>query len=1253
MCNPNSNETKANPASVSLVKQARENRWKLSVRQFSFSLLICLLLLISSSMRGQVGAASLSGEVQDPSGAMVPGATITVHNVRTGMDRTSKSNGTGAFTFAALPSGDYDVAVSRSGFASFARKGVHLDPGDHKSVTEIRLGIEGATETINVAQDQQGIPLDSGQLSSTISSNDIAKLSVTGREATELLRTLPGFTIRSTDSSNTGPDFSEVKIGQGTPYASNGSPIAGITLKLDGANLTDAGNFGANIQNINYSFISEIQVQTSNFGVDQSNGPVVVTGVTKAGTSKYHGSLYTIARISQLNSTDWFANYSGTGKPQDRYIYPGVTISGPVPHIKKLTFFLGAEYDAQRDIYAYSSASSSILHALVPTADMRKGDFSAASLQSYLGPMYNNVAYTQLATVPTYGKDGSGLTNGNISAFLDPGAQALMNTVLPLPDRPLVNGSQTGADGYNYSVENLVNDNVAQVTGRMDYAASNHDTIFVRYSYEKQKQGQPQVPYYSPSAAMGSVNTPGGGFINDIRAHTGAANYVHIFTPTLTNELFVTVAYFKERFLAVNANALTSTAAGYPYSGTYAGLTKDIPQLQDYNYDGLPLALYPDQTFGAPSLIKFQPSAGDNVTKVWGAHTVKGGIFGQRITNNQTITNGYSNGAVALYSFPNAGTPTYDFCNADPTNPNNTPIACLTEYVSGNYLANFMEGMLQSYTQQNSLPRTNLYFWNVGFYGEDTWRVKPNFVLDYGVRLEHLGAWQDKYGIGAAVWQPGIYYTSQGGAQVGLNGFNWHALDPSIPDSGTGSTPLFAEPRVGFSWDISKTGKTILRGGIGSYRFHDSVVDVTNAFQNTEGLRQWTLYGYGAISLAGAGKLQLPTTSGSPQTQATGLDSTDHTDPVVNNYSLTLVQLLPKKIIFQLSYVGNNSNSLLNNSVSSQVAINNVNAIPIGALYTPAAALKLGCAGTVCTPHEVSNLSAQQIQAVRPYIYNQGITVPRHEAFSNYNGIQAVLQKQVGKLNFNFNYTFGKALGIIGSAADFNWTEPTDSTNLYNNYGVLNFDRSQVFNATYSYSVGRVFHSKLLAGVANGWLVSGITNVQSGGDFQGGISVAPNFNLNGYLNYGDTSFTVNNQTILGTTDIAVNPTIKCNLRSNLASHQYINGSCLGVPSIGTNGPRFFPYIHGPAYISSDLTAEKEFGLGREREIRFRIAGFNFLNHPLSSFIPQYANEVNLVLGNTTPGVGTADAKFDPTSQWGFAPYKQGRRLVQLSATYSF
>jgi hypothetical protein len=229
---------------------------------------------------------------------------------------------------------------------------------------------------------------------------------------------------------------------------------------------------------------------------------------------------------------------------------------------------------------------------------------------------------------------------------LDPGAMALINHVLPLPNKP------TGTDGYNYTTQNLVNNNIYQLTERVDYALNDNNHIFARCSYEHGSQGQPQVPYYSPGSVMGSVNTPGGGVLNNIHVSTASANYVRVISPTMTNELFGTLVYFKQAFDAKTPSALTSAAIGYPYQGTYNNGSKDFPQFQDYGFDGLPLAIQPDFTYGSPSLKKFQPSVGDNLTKVWSKHTVKTGIFLQRITNNQTITNGVTNGDIRMYYFP-------------------------------------------------------------------------------------------------------------------------------------------------------------------------------------------------------------------------------------------------------------------------------------------------------------------------------------------------------------------------------------------------------------------------------------------------------------------------------------------------------------------------------------------------------------------------------------------------------------------------
>ena len=1248
------------------------NRWarlgRMAQRGISFSLPLAAMI-VTMGVQAQVGSASLSGLVQDPSGAIVPQSAVTLENVQSGAKRQVTSSGSGGFTFAAVPSGDYKLTVSHEGFETYTQSPIHLDPGDTKALTTVRLAIGQATTTVDVQENVAGLPLDNGQLSATISAAELDRLSVVGRDATELQRTLPGFAIRSTNSTNTASDFSQVQVGQATPYASNGAPVAGITLKLDGASLTDPGNFGANLQNINDSFVSEVQVQTSNFGADQSNGPVVIQAVTKGGTAAYHGSLYTFARTSQLNSNDWLAKFNGIPRPSDRFIYPGGTFSGPVPKFKKLTFFAGAEYDAQRNIYAYGDAGQAIIHALVPTAAMRKGDFSTASLQNYLGPKFTNGTYANLAFQPTFGINGTPLATGNIGPYLDPGATALINALLPLPNKP------TGDDGYNYTTQNLVNNNVTQLTGRLDYAVSPKNVLFGRYTFEKQKQGQPQVPYYSPNLSaplMGDVNTPGGGFDNDIHVHSASANYVTIFTPTLTNEAYATLTYFTQTFNAKTPAALQSATYSYPYQGVYANGSKNIPQFQDYGADGLPIAIPPDLSFGAPFLKKFIPNVGDNLTKVFGAHTVKVGTFIERETNNQTITNGESQGAIFDYFYPGAGT---QFHSYKGQYPDGSPAFDPTvQYESGNYLANFEEGIVQSFQQQNYLPRTDLYFWDVDGYAQDTWRIKPNITVTYGLRVVHLGPWLDAHNLGASVWEPQLY-AADFAAGKSLPGFRWHAIDSTVPNAGSPNPPTYFLPRAGFAWDVFKTGKTVVRGGIGSYRLHDSVVDVTTAFANAQGLRTAAQYGFGSATLSGVSSLaQNPNTYGGLNTAAFGLSTTDNAEPVTNNYSLSIAQQLPRNSVVQISYVGNNSNSLYNNGSTQAVSLNNINAIPIGTLYTAATAAKLNayapgtCSAAGCTMSQVANLSANNgvaypggvatptagVQQARQYTAYTTLTVPLHNTYANYNAIQVLYQKQTGHLNYNLNYTFSKALGILGSAADFNFTAALNPFEVQSNYGPMNFDRTQVFNASYSYSFGKVVQGRLAGAFANGWLVSGITNLQSGPNLQTGVSPSPNFNLTGSVGTPGNTLPVNNQTVLGTPDVSLQPTLKCNPRSGLASHQYINGACFGVPALGTNGPYIYPYAHGPAYFTSDLSAEKGIGLGHERDLRLRIAAFNFLNHPLNSFGTGYAQQQNLNLSNVSAAGGSyATAAYDPASGFGFAPQKLGRRLLEVSAKFNF
>ena len=1243
---------------------SREWNRNLIVRGF---LVLCLCIgVICHTAWSQVGSAALGGVVQDATGAVVVGASVTLQNDGSGAQRISSSNGSGSFSFEAVPSGDYTLTIEQKGFKQLIRQSIHLNPGDSLSLTDLKLAVGATTESVSVSAEVEGLPLDNGELSSTISSKDLDRLSVVGRDATELQRTLPGFAIRNLGPQNSAPDFSQVQVGQPTPYASNGAPVAGITIKLDGANLTDAGNMGSNLQNINVSFVSEVHVQTSNFGADQSNGPVIVAGVTKSGTSVYHGSLYTYARTYQLNSNDWLAKYNGIARANDRFIYPGATISGPIPHSKKLFFFAGAEYDAQRNVYAYNSAGSAIIHALVPTAAMRKGDFSTAALSSFLGPNLNNGNYGTFNVAPTVGDNDSNLTNGNIAAFLNPGAMALVNGTLPLPTR-----TQTGLDGYNYDNLDLVNNNVSQFAGRVDYSISPRNQFFARYSFEKGKQGQPLVPYYEPTSVMGEVNTPGYGVDNDTWGHSAAANYVIGFTPTMTNELYATLTSFVEGFDARQISALQKGAISYPYNGAFDNGDTQYPQLGTYTtYGGLPLGLWPDYSNNPLRLKKLQPNVGDNFTKIWGKHKVELGIFSQRTTNNQTATNPSTNGIIQDYYYGGAGS---YFADYNGKYPDGSPAYGNPHFNSGNALANFFEGQIQDWHQQNFNPYTNLYFWNTDFYGQDQWRVLSKLSVTFGARITKLGAWQDAHGVGAAVWNPALYTTTYDATKNPLPGITWHANTPSTPNSGVPAPPFYFEPRVGFAWDVFEDGKLVVRGGAGAYRFHDSVVDVTSEFAEAENVRFTDLQGFGDNTLEGVDSLHLnPSTYGNTGLGSTetyispatiyGLSPTDNKEPVTNNYSLSIATKFPGNWILQASYVGNNSNSMMDNGTTQAVVLDNVNAIPVGTLFTSAAAAAIdakapgACNASGCTPAQAASLDNiynypgdRAVQNARPYNRYSQILVPLHNTYANYNAVQFEAIKQIGKLNFNANYTFSKALGILGSSADFNYTAGIDPFNLANNYGPLNYDRTQVLNLSYSYQTGKFTDQRMLGGFVNNWLISGITNIQSGPDMQTGVSYSPGFYLQGNISNNGNPYGVSSQSILGTPDVNLQPVLTCNPRSNLGSHQYLNPSCYALPAVGTNGPYIEPYAHGPAFFNSDLSLDKSFSIGGERRVRFRYAAFNFLNHPLNSFGTGYASQTTLQLSGATP----ATATYNPTEGFGSAPLKLGRRLSEISLRLDF
>jgi hypothetical protein len=1235
------------------------------------------MLLYAPTALAQVISGTISGTITDSTGAVIPNAPVTLINQATGSRFTGKSNGSGLFSFTGLPSGDFTLHITSPGFQAFTENGIHLDPGDSRSLSNLKLQNGEATQTVTVESNTE-IPLDSGEKSDLITAEEIKHLSVEGRDVSELFKTLPGFaqSQNNTNVNNQGYDPSQTSVAGAAPYYSANGSIQGINIHLDGSNITDPGNYGQGLINVNYDQVAEVKVQTSNFGADVANGPVVVSAVTKSGTSQYHGELYTYARTSQLNASDALNGPTDQPKDPEHEVYPGFAVGGPVlipgtsfNHNRKLTFFAGAEDYAQRAVYAYGSSGSAIVHALVPTAAMRMGDYSASSIQSFLGPNLctaptatttqtnspcaSTTNYPDIDVVPTFDKNGNAIVNGQLpSSDIDPGAAYIFNTF------PLPNNVPTVANPYNWQSVDYINNDLWQAIGRVDLDINEKNHFFARYDTEHGVSGEPAAVYYNPNG----INTPGGG-LEHTNAQSMASNLTTVITPTLTNQVFANLVYLDQNFTSGDTSVLT----GYPYQGAYANGRHVLPQIQGYNSPsgsgGLPLAIIPDYSLGPVFAHKFDPEAGDNVTKVWGNHIATFGVYGQRITNNQEETNQITNGAITNYYQPGAGSQQADL------NGN------LVTF-SGNYSTNELEGYVGGYTQQNVLPSVDLYFWNTAFFGTDTWKVSKTLTVIYGVRFDHEGLWNDQHGQGVAIFEASqITNPTQG---TPYPGFLWHAIDHSIPLSGANSYPFFVEPRVGFAWDISGDGKTVIRGGWGEYRGHDSWNNISNNVEVTENVQQVT---EGIGSLAAIGQLNIPNptsvdrtsylTTGAMYASAPG----DREQPLSDTYSLTIDRVLPKQVNLVVSYVGDNNRFLINGGSDQPVTLDNVNAIPIGGLYKPDPDTASPEYGLVLTnlndntlPYspiyssDAAGASAQQIDEYRPLntpaVQYQDIDVSNHNLFSNYNGLQIGASRQTGHVLFSVNYTYSKALGIRGAGADDSNGFPTTPFNLYDNYGTESFDRRHIFNATYTFLVGMPIHNKLGGAFLNGWEVSGITGLQSGADV---VAInTPNLSLSGTIGAttlangtaNPNSIPVSNTEYLGTVDVDLQPTVTCNPRANLATHQFANGACFGLPNFLQNGQYVLPRLAEPKFFDTDISAQKAFPIHGAQNVTFRASAFNFVNHPLTTLSSAFTNQYYLNFNNPN-STSFAQSSSNTSAGFGVLPFKTGRRIMELSIKYNF
>ncbi len=321
------------------------------------------------------------------------------------------------------------------------------------------------------------------------------------------------------------------------------------------------------------------------------------------------------------------------------------------------------------------------------------------------------------------------------------------------------------------------------------------------------------------------------------------------------------------------------------------------------------------------------------------------------------------------------------------------------------------------------------------------------------------------------------------------------------------------------------------------------------------------------------------------------------------------------------------------------------------------------CNATGCTPPQAAQLDNiynypgdKAVQNARPYPNYSQILVPQHNTYANYNGIpDRGASNSSAHLNFNVNYSFSKALGILGSSADFNYTAGIDPFHLGNNYGPLNFDRTQVLNLSYSYQVGKITDQRLLGGFINHWLISGITNVQSGPDMQTGVSFSPGYYVQGNIGSGR-----QRRIRSVATTSSAHRTSTCSRCSSAIRATGLRGASVPQPHLlraarhRNQRPVHRAVRSRPGVLQHRPRAGE--GLWPRRtsvSIRLRYAAFNFLNHPLNSFGTGYASQTTLQLSDTSANASPTTATYNPATGFGSAPQKLGRRLSEISLKYDF
>ena len=1026
-------------------------------------LLIAIVAFTQLPAYAQFASGSIGATVTDSTGAVIPNAKVVLKNEANGALRDTVTNNSGYFDFPSIPPGSYTVTVSATGLRTSEQTGIVVTQGSTLRLTTITLQVQTQkTEIEVVAAESVIVPVDSGQASQTLNQSMVENISLNGRDAAELVKIMPGVGI------NNG--LTQGEWGQGAvPTQSNNGPIGkfnvqgtgvngAMTMTSDGANLLDPGNQGTQTSNINQNQVQEVSILTNAYGAEFAKGPITFQAIGKSGGAQFHGQAYFYARNGALNSNGWFNNSQKAQAPANSFYYPGGDFGGPViipgtrfnKNHDKLFFYAAYEYMKQ-------NPAGSLDQWFVPTPDMLGGNFTPAYLTS-LGPGFNSNMYED-----AYQLNATNFPGGVVpQSAINPGTLAM----LKLMPQPNVN-PVTNPTGANYATFLSPPVNRWELRLRGDYNISTNTKLFFSWNHQIEHDQNPISIWWNLD---GSLPYPTSQNANQ-DSNVYSANLVHVFSPTLTNEFIFADATFLNPIVLGNPSAVNPSTLGINMNGLFSNpYTPMMPNTYGWGAQANGIVGFGTYQYGEPftpggknsfGKLSQTPQISDNVTKIQGAHTLKAGFYWDYARNYQTSGNLSSgtNGSI----------------NFDPWGASSV--------TAGNYLADFLAARSDGFNQDNAEAVQDMRYHQISFFINDQWKASRRLTLTGGLRFEHMGNWvpNDQYGV--AVWDPAVYNnTSAAGAYTGLQ---WHSINSAIPTSGFPSKTLFVEPRFGFAYDIFGDGKTVIRGSAGLFRYQVAYNNASAGYNPPFGLESVGVNAGGGCCIGLTSFPQWSNASGALGigSALSALTMGDENTPNSWTYNVTISQRAPWRSVAEFQYAGNRSRDLLSSGGTTNPG--SVDVVPLHAFFgtDPITGQNQYAQGILPSNFTGENTSLDW----NPYHNYASIGLVGHLSYSNYNAFIATWQKQAGRFTFTTNYTFSKNLGCrdgqsSNNGSDGNSVYPYDCQH---NYGVLSFDHTHIFNAAYVINLpnavkGKGGADRFLGGLINGWILSGITQWQSG-----------------------------------------------------------------------------------------------------------------------------------------------------------------------------